>query len=266
MHILLTNDDGLMAPGLLTIYAGLKERGHRVTVCAPDGQRSAASHSVTLRSPIKVAPWALPDGALGFAVYGTPADCARLGFSVLAKEPVDLVLSGINDDLNLGFDINYSGTVAAAMEAASAGYPALAASLERSNAHDWKRAVHIVLAVVDNFSSWNLPQGVAVNLNMPDQLSTGRNDWFWTRPHSSPNEDHFEGEPHPDGSVLYQRLRSPEAELVRDDEQENPTTDVAHVRAGHITLSPLIPHGCHEATLTRLAVDNKTGGQRPAGK
>lgn len=241
-----------MAPGLLSAYAGLKERGHKVTVCAPDSQRSAASQSVTLRRPIKVAPWALPDGELGFAVYGTPADCTRLGFSVLAKAPVDLVVSGINDDLNLGYDINYSGTVAGAVEAAAAGYPALAASLERSAEFDWKRAVHILVAVVDNMSSWSIPRGVAVNLNIPDRLSTGRNEWFWTRPHPTPSEDYYEGEPHPDGSVMYQRLRDRANELVTADEQENPDTDVAHSRNGHITLSPITPHGVHEAVLRRL--------------
>ena len=250
MHILLINDDGLMAPGLLAVYAALKDRGHQVTVCAPDGQRSAASQSVTLRRSIKVAPWALPDGALGFAVYGTPADCARLGFTVLAKEPVDLVISGLNDDFNLGYDINYSGTVAAAVEAASAGYPALAASVERTNAYDWKRAVHVVIGVIDSFGSWNIPQGVAVNLNIPTKLSTGRNEWFWARPHSVPAEDYFEGEPHPDGSVLYQRLRGLDKEA--GEKPEIPVTDVEHARAGHITLSPILAHGCHEATLTRL--------------
>lgn len=246
-----------MAPGLLAAYAALKERGHQVTACAPDGQRSASSQSVTLRRPIKVAPWAMPDGALGFAVYGTPADCARLGFSVLAKEPVDLVISGINDDLNLGYDINYSGTVAGAVEAAAAGYPALAASLERSAVPDWKRAVHILIAVVDNLSSWNIPRGVAINLNIPDKLSTGRNDWFWTRPHMAPADDYYEGEPHPDGSVMYQRLRSPVSDLVKAVDQECPDTDVAHCRNGHITLSPIMPHGVHEATLNRL-ISSKT--------
>lgn len=252
-----------MAPGLLAAYTALKERGHQVTACAPDGQRSACSQSVTLREPIKVAPWGMPDGALGFAVYGTPADCARLGFSVLAKGPVDLVISGINDDLNLGFDINYSGTVAGAIEAAAAGYPALAVSVERTNVYDWKRAVHIVIAVVDNFSSWNIPQGVAVNLNIPDKLSTGRNDWFWTRPHPAPADDYYEGEPHPDGSVLYQRLRGSALELISDSERDNPSTDVAHARLGHITLSPIMPHGCHEGTVTRLEADNKPSA--PAG-
>ncbi|MDR1043957.1 MAG: 5'/3'-nucleotidase SurE [Candidatus Adiutrix sp.] len=257
MHILLTNDDGLMAPGLLAAYEALKARGHQVTACAPDSQRSASSQSVTLRRPIKAAPWAMPDGALGFAVYGTPADCARLGFSVLAREPVGLVVSGINDDSNLGFDINYSGTVAGALEAASAGYPALAASLERGAGYDWKRAVHILVAVVDSLSSWNLPQGVAVNLNIPDKLSTSRNEWFWTRPHPSPAEDYYEGEPHPDGSVLYRRLRGPAKAVAGADEPGRPDSDVAHALAGHITLSPIMPHACHEPTLKRLMADNK---------
>ncbi len=252
MHILLTNDDGLMAPGLLAAYEALKARGHQVTACAPDDQRSASSQSVTLRKPVKVAPWAMPDGALGFAVYGTPADCARLGFSVLAKEPVDLVVSGINDDFNLGFDINYSGTVAAAMEAAAAGYPALAVSVERTPIYDWKRATHVLVAVIDSLSSWNLPQGTALNLNIPDKLSTGRNEWFWARPHSVPAEDYYEGEPHPDGSVLYQRLRGQAEEVVTEGELIKPETDLAHARLGHITLSPIIPLSCHEGTLARL--------------
>ncbi len=257
MHILLTNDDGLMAPGLLAAYAALKGRGHQVTACAPDSQRSASSQSVTLRRPIKVAPWAMPDGALGFAVYGTPADASRLGFTALAKEPVDLVVSGINDDLNLGFDINYSGTVAAAMEAAAAGYPALAISVQRTQVYDWKRATHILVGVVDSLGSWNLPQGVALNLNIPETLTTGRNEWFWTRPHSAPSDDYYEGQPHPDGSILYQRLRGSQDDLVRSEDHANPDTDLAHIRAGHITLSPITPHGHHEVTLKRLLQSNE---------
>ncbi len=256
MHILLTNDDGLMAPGLLAAYEALKERGHQVTVCAPESQRSASSNSVTLYQPVKVAPWVLPDGELGFAVYGTPADCSRLGFSVLAKEPVDLVVSGINDDFNLGYDVNYSGTVAAAMEAASAGYPALAVSLERSPSHDWKLATHILLAVIDNFAVWKLPPGVAVNLNIPAELSTGRNDWFWAPLYPTPAEDFFEGHPHPDGSVVYQRLRTP-IELESDEDGNKPMTDLEHAQAGHVTLSPIVAHSWHEPSLARLIGENK---------
>jgi len=253
LHILLTNDDGLLAPGLQAAYAGLKARGHRVTACAPDSQRSASSQSVTLNRPVKAAPWAMPDGSLGFAVYGTPADCARLGLTALAREPVDLVVSGLNDDNNLGFDVNYSGTVAAAVEAAAAGYPALAASLERSEVMDWQLAVHVLAAVVDSLKAWNLAPGLTVNLNIPARLSTGRDDWFWTRLKPGPSADYYEGEPHPDGSVFYHRRRPQEP--APDLEQE-PDNDVEHLHRGHITLSPILPHGCPEDVLARLAALN----------
>jgi 5'-nucleotidase len=189
----------------------------------------------------------MPDKALGFAVYGTPADSARLGFSVLAKEPVDLVVSGINDDYNLGFDMNYSGTVAAAIEAAAAGYPALAVSTQRGGSIDWKTAVHVLVAVLDSFSSWNIPQGVAVNLNIPAKLSTSRNEWFWTAPLTAPADDYYEASPHPDGSIYYQRLRRDDYLLAEGD------NDVAHAAAGRITLSPITAHGFHQGTLARLA-------------
>ena len=254
MHILLTNDDGLMAPGLLAAYAGLKARGHKVTACAPDSQRSAYSQAVTLHRPVKAAPWQMPDGALGFAVYGTPADCARLGLTSLAREPVDLVVSGLNDDTNLGFDINYSGTVAAAMEAAASGYQALAASVERSEAMDWKLAVHVLVAVVDSLRTWKVPPGVAVNLNIPARLTTSRNDWFWTRTKPESSADYYEGEPHPDGSILYRRLRPLEPAPDLDREPEN---DVEHFLRGRITLSPILPHGCHEAVLARMTAAGK---------
>jgi len=254
LHILLTNDDGLLAPGLQAAYAGLKARGHRVTACAPDSQRSASSQAVTLNRPVKAAPWAMPDGATGFAVYGTPADCARLGLTALAREPVDLVVSGLNDDTNLGFDVNYSGTVAAAIEAAAAGYPALAASVERAEAMDWPLAVQILAAVVDSLKTWKLPPGVAVNLNIPARLTT--DVWFWTmtRPEASP--DYYKGEPHPDGSVLYRRCRTLEP---APDPGREPENDVEHLLRGHITLSPILPHTCPEAVLARLAA----AGPRP---
>ena len=256
MHILLTNDDGLLAPGLLAAYAGLKARGHRVTACAPDSQRSASSQAVTLNRPIKAAPWAMPDGATGFAVYGTPADCARLGLLALAREPVDLVVSGLNDDTNLGYDINYSGTVAAALEAAAAGYPALAASVERAGTMDWDLAAWVLTSVVDSLGTWKLAPGVGLNLNIPARLSTGRDVWFWTRTKPEANPDYYEGEPHPDGSVLYQRRRPLEP---APDPGREPENDVEHLRRGHITLSPILPHTCPEALLARLAAAGPAG-------
>jgi len=252
LHILLTNDDGLLAPGLQAAYAGLKARGHKVTACAPDSQRSASSRSVTLYQSLKASPWRLPDGALGFAVYGTPADCVLLGLTALAPEPVDVVVSGFNDDSNLGYDTNYSGTVAAALEAAAAGYPALAASLERSEVMDWPLAAEILVAVVDSLKTWKLAPGLAVNLNIPARLTTDPGDWFWTRLKAEPSRDYFEGTPHPDGSVHYRRHRVP---APAPDLEREPGNDVEHFLRGRITLSPILFQSSPEEVLARLAAD-----------
>ncbi|MDR1608246.1 MAG: 5'/3'-nucleotidase SurE, partial [Deltaproteobacteria bacterium] len=159
MRVLLTNDDGIQSDGLLSAYQALRSAGHQVTVCAPDRERSAQSQAITLRAPLEVKPRTLPDGAIGYAITGTPADCSRLGFTMLVPEPVDLVISGINNDFNLGYDVNYSGTVAAALEAAGAGYLSIAASLERSSNYDWLGAGAILMDVVENLPQWSIPIG-----------------------------------------------------------------------------------------------------------
>lgn len=129
MHILLVNDDGIRAPGIKAIAAALIEAGHRISVCAPDRERSAASHAATLSSPLHIKNFDFPGAERAWAADGTPADCARLGLFLLKDDPVDMVVSGINNGANLGGACIYSGTVAGAMEASMSGVPALAVSL-----------------------------------------------------------------------------------------------------------------------------------------
>lgn len=129
MHIMLVNDDGIFAPGIEAMARALVDDGHRVSVCAPDRERSANSHAATLDRPLHAKQWDFPGAAHAWAVDGTPADCARLGLFLLRDDPVDLVVSGINKGSNLGGACIYSGTVAAAMEASMAGTKALAVSL-----------------------------------------------------------------------------------------------------------------------------------------
>ncbi len=247
MHILLTNDDGIAADGFLAAYEALIHEGHQVTACAPDRERSAQSQSITLRGPIIVEPRTMPDGALGFATSGTPADCARVGIAALAKEPVDLVVSGINNDNNLGYDINYSGTVAAAVEAASAGYPSLAVSTGKTDVYDWKRIGKILASLVDSYTLWRIPQGVTVNVNIPVEASPlGQRDWIWTRPHPAASQDYYSIKPLADGKAAYQRLRADELDPALED------SDISHYENGRVTLSPILPHGCHLETLARL--------------
>ena len=113
MHIMLTNDDGVHALGIRTLARVLSEAGHRVSVCAPDRERSAASHSITLRRALNVETVEFPGAEIAYAADGTPADCARLGLYLIPD--VDLVISGINNGSNLGGACVYSGTVGAAI-------------------------------------------------------------------------------------------------------------------------------------------------------
>ena len=127
MRVLLTNDDGIQAPGLWALYHTFSAR-HQVTVVAPDRERSAVGHAITLHQPIRFEKIRVNDCLTGFAVSGTPADCVKLGLAELLTAPPELVVSGINPGANVGINVNYSGTVAAAKEASMAGIPAMAVS------------------------------------------------------------------------------------------------------------------------------------------
>ncbi|MEF3693867.1 MAG: 5'/3'-nucleotidase SurE [Candidatus Cloacimonadota bacterium] len=125
MRILLTNDDGIQAEGLQSMARSLREAGHEILIVAPDGQRSASSHSISLHRDIAVRK--LADEV--YEVNGTPVDCVVVALQKINTKPVDLVISGVNAGQNMGEDILYSGTVAAATEAALLGYKAIAASI-----------------------------------------------------------------------------------------------------------------------------------------
>ena len=131
MHILLVNDDGITAVGITALLKEAAARGHKVSMAAPAQQQSAASHRITLSEPIMMRPYnaGIP-GVEAFAVRGTPADCVRVALlGGLVTDPVDVVISGINNGHNAGVDVHYSGTLGAAMEASMLGCRAVAASI-----------------------------------------------------------------------------------------------------------------------------------------
>src|SRR5689334_5636267 len=129
MHILVTNDDGITAPGLLALAQEMRKLG-KVTVMAPDRNWSASGHVKTMERPLRVREVTLADGSAAFTSDGAPSDCVALALLGLIKEKVDLVVSGINPHANLGHDVTYSGTVTAAMEAVIAGVRGVAVSLD----------------------------------------------------------------------------------------------------------------------------------------
>lgn len=170
MHILLTNDDGAAATGLHAAARALRGLG-RVTILAPDRNWSASGHVKTLHRPLRVWEFHLPDGTPALATDGAPSDCVALAVLGLLDQPVDLVVSGINPHANLGHDVTYSGTVTAAMEAAIAGLPGIAVSLDSPEdgnaAIDFTPAAQVAAALAAQVLERGLPSGVLLNVNVP---------------------------------------------------------------------------------------------------
>ncbi len=161
--LLLTNDDGVQAPGLRALASALAALG-RVVVVAPERDNSAIGHALTMRRPLRVERVA-PDW---YAVNGTPADCVVLAFEkLLAGQRPALVASGINPGPNIGDDINYSGTVSAAMEAAMLGVPALSLSLAGDPPHDYGPAARFARRLACHVLEHGLPADTLLNVNYP---------------------------------------------------------------------------------------------------
>jgi 5'-nucleotidase len=163
MNILLSNDDGIGAPGLKSLADSLADLG-RLTVVAPDRNRSGASNSLTLESPLRVT-----ETAPGwYSVNGTPTDCVHLAISGFLDAEQDLVVAGVNDGANLGDDVLYSGTVAAAMEARFLGLPTLAVSLVARGGRHFASAARVARELVEALRQRPLAQALILNVNVPD--------------------------------------------------------------------------------------------------
>jgi 5'-nucleotidase len=166
VRVLLTNDDGITAKGLNAMRRALLEvRDVELEVIAPDSNRSATGRAVTLHDPIWVEEVEFGDGTSGFATDGTPVDCVRFASLGLIEAPPELIVSGINHGANLGDDITYSGTVAAALEGIMLGIPAVAVSLVRGG--DFEPLAAFVARLVDELDEVPMPAGTLLNVNGP---------------------------------------------------------------------------------------------------
>jgi 5'-nucleotidase len=170
MHILVTNDDGVAAPGLLALAHEMRPLG-QVTVVAPDHNWSAGGHVKTMHRPLRVKEVRLADGSAAFASDGAPSDCVALALLGFVSEKIDLVVSGINPNANLGHDVTYSGTVTAAMEAVIWGIPGVAVSLDSPENHlgalDYGPAARVARKVVEDLIGPDMPKNIVLNVNVP---------------------------------------------------------------------------------------------------
>ena len=232
MRILLTNDDGIMAPGLLTLRRTLADLGD-VTVVAPTTPQSAVGHSITLTDPIRVLRVPLGDGAFGFGVEGRPADCVKLAVLELMPERPDLVVSGINLGANTGVNVLYSGTVAAAVEGAFYGITAVAVSIEDAETVDFDGAARIARRLIEQAVRAAGGRPALLNVNVPD-LSQGPPRGVRVVPQSTKGwREAWERRSDPRGRTYYWLIGDKEIEDSGID------SDVAALADRYVTVTPL---------------------------
>ncbi len=228
MNILLSNDDGFFAPGLEALFQALKEK-HQVIVVAPDRNCSGASNSLTLEVPIRVKP---VDTDI-YSVTGTPTDCVHVGTYHVMQQRPDIVIAGINSGANLGDDVLYSGTVAAAMEGRSLGFPAIAVSLAGQELKHFHTAAHVVKKVLDRLMNHPLPNNKILNINVPDIPLENIAGYRLTRLGSRHRADTIVPTEDPKGRTVYWIGPTPGAQ----DEAEG--TDFHAVEQNFVSITPI---------------------------
>ena len=232
MNILLTNDDGIWAPGLRSLYKALTDAGHEVTVVAPLTEQSAVGHAVTLSSPLRIKK--VNDGPFqGFGVSGSPVDCVKIALGTVYNLEPDVLISGINNGANVGVDILYSGTVAAATEAALVGIPALAVSVDDFNPQDLTQQAAYVCSLMQRVQWTALPERRVLNLNFPKcalQESLGLRLCPQTQ---AVYEDWYDERTDPRGRSYFWLC----GEILPQNLE--PDTDRTLLTEGYITLTPL---------------------------
>jgi 5'-nucleotidase len=228
MNILISNDDGYQSRGIQVLAAALGTLGS-IHVVAPERDRSGASNSLTLDTPIRAR-----TGANGYTyVDGTPTDCVHLAITGLLEQEPDMVVAGINAGANLGDDVLYSGTVAAAMEGRFLGFPALAISLAGENPVHYETAARVAVELVQRVQSGNLPADTILNVNVPNLPWEQLQGMQATRL----------GHRHKSEPVV--RMQDPRGRPVYwvgpsgSEQDAGPGTDFHAVRAGYVSITPL---------------------------
>lgn len=233
MKILLTNDDGIGAPGLHAL-ARVLARDHELVVAAPDAERSATGHAITLGRPLRRHPVEPVHGATAWAIDGTPADCVKFALLHLCATPPDLVVSGMNRGPNTGVDIRYSGTVAGAMEAACSGIPAVAVSLgDVTPPLRFDAAAEAARDVIESLLREGFPFERAVaNVNVPNrEAPLGVRV---TRANRYRYRAAFEERTDPRGRAYF--WMDGHKDFSHD---EDPLTDAIALRDGYVSVTPL---------------------------
>ena len=233
MRILVTNDDGILAPGLAALADALRPLGE-IDVVAPESGQSGAAHSITFLAPLICERISSGGKEFGWSVNGSPADCVKLAVIELCQGRPDLVVSGINAGSNRGVDVIYSGTVAAAIEAAFIGIPAIAFSLESAAGFDFPQAGVLARQIVARAIELGVSPGTVLNVNIPRLDQGPPRGVRVVQQSTAPWTDTYDRRTDPRGRTYFWL----KGELPRESREE-PETDLAALRAGYVTITPL---------------------------
>jgi 5'-nucleotidase len=248
LHILLTNDDGIYAPGLRALLSELRKLGE-IVVVAPATEQSAVGHSVTILTPLLAQEVFDDEGQrLGWAVEGRPADCVKLALRELMKEPPDLLVSGLNAGSNAGINVLYSGTVAAAIEGAFFNCVSIACSLDyvRATPPNFARGAKLARRVIEQIVAHQPANGSLFNVNIPD-LERGSLRGIRTVPQNvAPYVETYDRRVDPRGRLYF--WSNPEFGCP----DPHPDTDVSAMAEGWITVTPLQFDLTHAAKLREM--------------
>ncbi len=235
MHILVTNDDGVWAPGLLALAQEMRKLG-RVTILGPDRNWSVSGHVKTLDRPLRVRETTLADGSAAFATDGAPSDCVALALLGLI-DPTDLVVSGINPTANISHDVTYSGTVTAAMEAVISNVKGIAVSLNSPEAArdslDYSTAAIVARRVAEKVVSDGLPDGVVLNVNVPYLKESELKGYMITRQGLRVYRDVLDQRRDPRGRPYYWIGGEAPTGIAEEG------TDVGALAEGYVSITPL---------------------------
>ncbi len=230
MKILITNDDGIYADGLCGLYFALREE-HEVYIVAPEVERSAVGHAITIHYPLRVREVRRGKHFWGYAVSGTPADCVKLALYELIG-PVDLVISGINRGPNVGINVLYSGTVSAATEAKILGYNGIAVSIDAFEQIDYCFAAYFVSKFAQNLKGLPLEEPFCLNINIPHLNPHQIKGIKIVRQSTAKLREIFEKRLDLHGKIYYWQG-------AEEHTEEDEDTDVIALKKGYITITPL---------------------------
>ena len=237
MHILVTNDDGVQAPGLLALAQELRNLG-KVTVFAPDRNWSASGHVKTLDRPLRIREVYLADGSPAWSSDGAPSDCVALPLMGFIEEKIEVVVSGINPNANIGHDVTYSGTVTAAMEAVITGcIPGIAVSLDTPETQrglvDYSSAAKVARKVTAKVMAEGLPAGILLNVNVPYLTEEQFKGYMVTRQGLRVYLDKLERRLDPRGRPYYWIGGESPTGILEEG------TDFGALKAGYVSITPL---------------------------